>query len=234
MSTTSRTFQVLLPELGESVTEGTIVEWRVSEGAAVAAGDILLDLTTDKVDVEVPAPVAGTIARIVAPEGETVEVGALLAEIALDGAAPAPPAPADPADGGQVPEATDAEAPVPPAAASGGDGAPGAGDGATLVPIVLPEMESVVEGTVVDWYKAPGDSVTQDDDLLEISTDKVDTPVPSPATGVLHSILVNPGDSFEITQPLGYIAVGAGAAAPAPGGGGAAPDGASRAPASTC
>jgi len=235
LSTTSRTFHVLLPELGESVTEGTIVEWRVSEGTAVAAGDVLLDLTTDKVDVEVPAPVAGTVARIVAPEGETVEVGALLAEIAQDGDGPgdgapapapagdtAPAAPAaDPAPAAPVAAAAEASPPAQPAqpAAPAGDGA-GGGDGTgeqTLVPIVLPEMESVVEGTVVEWYRQPGDGVGQDDDLLEISTDKVDTPVPSPAAGVLHSILVNAGDTFEITQPLGYIAVGATAAsAPSP------------------
>ena len=106
MSTTSsQTINVVLPELGESVTEGIVVEWRVAEGDVVEAGQTLLDVTTDKVDVEVPAPGAGRITRIVAAPGETVEVGALLAEMSADGAAPAP------ADGGGA-EAPAAEAPA--------------------------------------------------------------------------------------------------------------------------
>jgi len=218
VSTTPSTVQVLLPELGESVTEGSIVEWRVAEGDTVAAGDILLDLTTDKVDVEVPAPAGGVIARIVAAAGDTVEVGALLAEISTDGAAPSapPPAPEPVAAtaGPQEAAAAVAEAPAPPAPQPA---APPAGDG-ELYPVRLPEMESIVEGTMVEWYKKPGDSVRQDEDLAEISTDKVDAPVPSPVSGVLHSILVQPGDSFEITDPICLIAVGdaAQAAAPAP------------------
>ncbi|MCB0882650.1 MAG: multifunctional oxoglutarate decarboxylase/oxoglutarate dehydrogenase thiamine pyrophosphate-binding subunit/dihydrolipoyllysine-residue succinyltransferase subunit [Thermoleophilia bacterium] len=234
MSADSEPYRVLLPELGESVTEGTIVEWRVKEGDTVAAGDILLDMTTDKVDVEVPAPVAGTITKLVAAEGDTVEVGGLLAEMGGDGAAPAgdagEDAPADdaareePADESPAEKDSADEAPAEaPAAVPSGDG---------VVAIVLPEMESVVEGTVVEWFKQPGDDVAQNEDLLEISTDKVDTPVPSPVAGVLKSIEVPEGETFEITQALGYIAVGDGAgaagspapaASPAGGGDGSAP-----------
>ena len=209
MATTSDTHQVILPELGESVTEGTIVEWRVAVGDAISPGDILLDLTTDKVDVEVPAPIGGVVTQILAEAGDTVEVGAVLAEISADANAvviappPAPPvaAPAPPA----APEPAPAAVPAGPSA----DGTEG------LFAVVLPEMESVVEGTVVEWYKKPGDAVAQNEDLLEISTDKVDTPVPSPVAGVLHSIMFGEGDTFEITDPICYIAVGAGAEIPA-------------------
>ncbi len=230
MSADTQPYRVLLPDLGESVTEGTITEWRVAEGDTVASGDILLEMTTDKVDVEVPAPVAGVVTKLVAGEGDTVEVGGVLAEMSLDGAAPAPAAPAE--DGGaeeasepagrrgaQPADAPEAEAvgqPLPQEQGRPtGDGAPPASGDQKLVAIVLPEMESVVEGTVIEWFRAPGDSVNQNDDLLEISTDKVDTAVPSPVSGVLHSIAVPDGETFEITQALGYIAVGDGAAAPA-------------------
>ncbi|MFN8108520.1 MAG: multifunctional oxoglutarate decarboxylase/oxoglutarate dehydrogenase thiamine pyrophosphate-binding subunit/dihydrolipoyllysine-residue succinyltransferase subunit [Thermoleophilia bacterium] len=223
MSTTSSTFRVTLPELGESVTEGSIVEWRVAEGAQVEVGDILLDLTTDKVDVEVPAPVAGVVSRIVAGAGDTVQVGELLAEITTDGAAPAaPPAAAAPAPTAAAPAPEPAAAapappaqPTPAAPAAGGNG-----DTGDLYPVRLPEMESILEGTVIEWLKQPGDQVTQDEDLAEISTDKVDAPVPSPVSGVLHSILVPAGETFAITDPICLIAVGDGAA---PSGNGATP-----------
>ena len=111
MSTTSsQTVQVVLPELGESVTEGVVVEWRIAEGDPVRAGDTLLDVTTDKVDVEVPSPASGRLVRIVAQPGDAVEVGALLAELSTDGGGP---------NGGGAPAAPAAEAP-----AAGGDGRP--------------------------------------------------------------------------------------------------------------
>ncbi|MEZ5080413.1 MAG: multifunctional oxoglutarate decarboxylase/oxoglutarate dehydrogenase thiamine pyrophosphate-binding subunit/dihydrolipoyllysine-residue succinyltransferase subunit [Thermoleophilia bacterium] len=194
MSTASSAHEVVLPELGESVTEGTIVEWRVSEGDTVEAGDVLLDLTTDKVDVEVPAPVGGVIRELLAHAGDTVEVGALLARIDAGGDAPA-----------AVPAPSTADA-------GAGDSADGNGE-VELVPVRLPEMESIVEGTLIEWLKQPGDAVTMDEDLAEISTDKVDAPVPCPVEGVLHSILVQEGETFPITDPICMVAVGAGAAA---------------------
>ncbi len=210
MSTTSDTQQVILPELGESVTEGTIVEWRVAVGDTVAPGDTLLDLTTDKVDVEVPAPFGGTVIALHAAEGDTVEVGAVLAEISTDpnatpSAAPAAPAAAAPAE---APPAAAEPAPSlqPASAANGPEG---------LFAVVLPEMESVVEGTVIEWYKKPGDPVAQNEDLCEISTDKVDTPVPSPVAGVLAQIVVPEGETFAITDPICYLALGADAVIPA-------------------
>ena len=211
MSTTSsQTISVVLPELGESVTEGTVVEWRVAEGDVVEAGQTLLDVTTDKVDVEVPAPAAGRIARIVAGPGETVEVGALLAEMSPDGAAPASgggaaaaeqPATGQPATGGGA--AAPAEAPSEPGA---------------MVPIVLPDMESVTEGVVVEWRVAVGDVVAVNQIVVEVSTDKVDLEVPSPAAGRIASIAVAAGETFTVGEPLGEIEQGAGGAAPAPAG----------------
>ncbi len=201
MSTTSaQTIQVLLPELGESVSEGVVIDWRVAEGEAVAAGDILLDLTTDKVDVEVPAPAAGRVVSILAKAGDTVEVGAALAEIDTsgDGAGPAGdgvPAPEDEAvvEGAPAPEAT-----------------------GTRVAIVLPEMESVTEGVVIEWRVAEGEAVAVEQIVVEVSTDKVDIEVPAPASGVLASIAVPAGEAFPITTPLGEIAAGpAPVAAPA-------------------
>lgn len=190
MSTTSSdTLQALLPELGESVTEGIIVEWRVAEGDSVEKDQTLLDLTTDKVDVEVPSPSAGRVVRLLAEAGDTVEVGAPLAEIATAGDV--------------TEEAT------PEAASTNGD-AP-----AEIVPIILGEMESVTEGVVVEWKKAEGDAVARDETIVEVSTDKVDLEVPSPADGTLVRISVPAGESFEVTAPLGEIAAGAGAT-PAP------------------
>ncbi len=200
MSTTSETHQVILPELGESVTEGTIVEWRVSPGDTVAAGDILLDLTTDKVDVEVPAPIGGVITQLMAQAGDMVEVGAVLALIGGDGTAVVAAPPATPTPDAAAPAAAPvAQTPPAPSAVAGAN---------ELFAVVLPEMESVVEGTVIEWYKKPGDAVAQNEDLLEISTDKVDTPVPSPVAGVLHSIAFQEGDTFSITDPICFIAVG--------------------------
>jgi multifunctional 2-oxoglutarate metabolism enzyme len=174
-TTSSQTIPVVLPELGESVTEGIVVEWRVAEGDVVEPGQPLLDVTTDKVDVEVPAPAAGRIARIVAAPGDTVEVGALLAELWTGGAGDG--------DGG---EANGSRA-AAPASAPAGDGAGG------RVPIVLPDMESVTEGTVVEWRVAVGDAVAAEQVVVEVSTDKVDLEVPAPAAGILASIAVAAG-----------------------------------------
>ena len=203
MSTTSsQTIKVVLPELGESVTEGIVVEWRVAEGDAVEAGQTLLDVTTDKVDVEVPAPAAGRVSRIVAAPGDTVEVGALLAELASGDSA---------GNGsGNGPPASAAAAEAPPAAPS----EPG-----PIVPIVLPDMESVTEGVVVEWRVAVGDVVAVEQIVVEVSTDKVDLEVPSPAAGRIASIAVPAGETFTVGVPLGEIESGAGGAegpSPAP------------------
>ncbi|MEU5640676.1 2-oxoglutarate dehydrogenase, E2 component, dihydrolipoamide succinyltransferase [Streptomyces milbemycinicus] len=209
---------VTLPALGESVTEGTVTRWLKAEGERVEADEPLLEVSTDKVDTEIPAPAAGVLTSIKVAEDETVEVGAELAVIDDGGAAPAAaPAPAaEPAPVAQpepVP-APVAEAPAPapaPAAAPAG-----AAEGTD---VVLPALgESVTEGTVTRWLKEVGDSVEADEPLLEVSTDKVDTEIPAPTSGTLLEILVAEDETAEVGAKLAVIgAAGAApAAAPAP------------------
>jgi 2-oxoglutarate dehydrogenase E1 component len=215
-SASQATISVLLPDLGESVTEGVVVEWRKSQGDRVEAGETLLDVTTDKVDVEIPAPSAGRLARQVVQPGDVVAVGALLGEIETEGAA-------DGDGAGPAPQPARDEAvaePSPPAPP-----APSADGGERLVPIVLPPMESVTEATIVEWRRAVGDAVRADEVVVEVTTDKVDLEVPAPAEGRLASILAQPGETIAVGQPLGEIAVGAAADAGAPPGDDDAPTG---------
>ena len=196
------TFSVTMPALGESVSEGTVTRWLKAEGDHVAMDEPLLEVSTDKVDTEIPSPVAGTLQKIVVGIDQTVPVGAELAIIA-DGAAPAnTPAPAKPA----------AAAPVtPPVAAA--PAAPAASSAGTI--ITMPALgESVSEGTVTRWLKGVGDSVAVDEALLEVSTDKVDTEIPSPVAGTIISIDV----PVDTTVPVGarLAVVGSAGATPAP------------------
>ncbi|MFT6457447.1 2-oxoglutarate dehydrogenase complex dihydrolipoyllysine-residue succinyltransferase [Pseudophaeobacter arcticus] len=192
------TTEVRVPTLGESVTEATVATWFKKPGDTVAQDEMLCELETDKVTVEVPAPAAGVLADIVASEGETVGVDALLANISASGAGAAP-APAA------------AAAPAAPAAA-----APEAATASTDV--MVPTLgESVTEATVSVWFKKVGDTVAQDEMLCELETDKVSVEVPAPAAGVLAEITAAEGATVEASAKLGVIA-GAGAtvaAAPA-------------------
>src|SRR3954468_1078527 len=176
------TVQVTLPQMGESVSEGTVLEWHAGEGDQVSADQTLVEVSTDKVDAEVPAPASGTLVKIHAQEGDTVAVGAVLAEIDTNGAG-APP-----------------EAEAPPA------------EDAKELEVVMPQMgESVSEGTVLEWHKQPGDAVAADETIVEISTDKVDAEVPSPAAGTLTAILASTGDTGEVGQVLARMTTSNGA-----------------------
>ncbi|WP_406475495.1 2-oxoglutarate dehydrogenase, E2 component, dihydrolipoamide succinyltransferase [Streptomyces platensis] len=207
---------VTLPALGESVTEGTVTRWLKAEGERVEADEPLLEVSTDKVDTEIPAPAAGVLTAIKVAEDETVEVGAELAVIddgtGAPAAAPAPAAAEAPAAEPQ-PEpaaAPAAEAPAPAAAPAGG---------AEGTDVVLPALgESVTEGTVTRWLKEVGEEVQADEPLLEVSTDKVDTEIPAPASGTLLEIVVGEDETAEVGAKLAVIgAAGAApAAAPAP------------------
>ncbi|WP_327157316.1 2-oxoglutarate dehydrogenase, E2 component, dihydrolipoamide succinyltransferase [Streptomyces tubercidicus] len=207
---------VTLPALGESVTEGTVTRWLKAEGERVEADEPLLEVSTDKVDTEIPAPAAGVLTAIKVAEDETVEVGAELAVIddgtGAPAAAPAPAAAEAPAPEAQ-PEpspAPAAEAPAPAAAPAGG---------AEGTDVVLPALgESVTEGTVTRWLKEVGEEVQADEPLLEVSTDKVDTEIPAPASGTLLEIVVGEDETAEVGAKLAVIgAAGAApAAAPAP------------------
>jgi 2-oxoglutarate dehydrogenase E2 component (dihydrolipoamide succinyltransferase) len=205
-----------MPALGESVSEGTVTRWLKSEGDHVAMDEPLLEVSTDKVDTEIPSPVAGILQKIVVAIDQTVPVGAELAIIA-DGAAPAStPAPAAPVAAAPVtppPAAPVVAAPVtpPPAApAAPVAAAPSAG---TI--ITMPALgESVSEGTVTRWLKGVGDSIAVDEALLEVSTDKVDTEIPSPVAGTIISIDVPVDSTVPVGARLAVIG-GAGASAPA-------------------
>ncbi|MFJ4016805.1 2-oxoglutarate dehydrogenase, E2 component, dihydrolipoamide succinyltransferase [Microbacterium sp. NPDC090014] len=216
---------VVLPPLGESVTEGTVTRWLKQVGDTVQADEGLLEISTDKVDTEIPSPVTGVIEEILVAEDETVEVGALLARIG-DGSAAAPaadaPAAAAPA-AEEAPQAAapQAEAPSEPApaaeAAPATAAAPAAAPAGDATDIVLPELgESVTEGTVTRWLKQIGDTVEVDEALLEISTDKVDTEIPSPVAGVLQEIVAAEDETVEVGAVLARVGSGAApAAAPA-------------------
>jgi 2-oxoglutarate dehydrogenase E2 component (dihydrolipoamide succinyltransferase) len=234
---------VTLPALGESVTEGTVTRWLKKEGDAVVADEPLLEISTDKVDTEIPAPASGVLLKISVAEDETVAVGAELAVIGEAGesasgparpadavpttaTAPQAPAPQAPAPQAPAPQAPAPQAPAPQAPAPVAP-APGAGGG---TPVLLPALgESVTEGTVTRWLKNVGDTVAEDEPLLEISTDKVDTELPAPASGVLLSIDVEADQTVAVGVQLGLIGAAGSvpAAAPAP----AAPAPAAPAPA---
>ncbi|MBZ6131957.1 2-oxoglutarate dehydrogenase, E2 component, dihydrolipoamide succinyltransferase [Streptomyces olivaceus] len=214
---------VTLPALGESVTEGTVTRWLKAEGERVEADEPLLEVSTDKVDTEIPAPVSGVLSSIKVAEDETVEVGAELALIddgsgapaaeaapqAEQVAEPAPePAPAAPSTEQAAP------APAPTADAAAGQGGGGSAEGTD---VVLPALgESVTEGTVTRWLKSVGDSVEADEPLLEVSTDKVDTEIPAPTSGTLLEIVVGEDESAEVGAKLAVIGEAGAAPAAAP------------------
>ncbi|MFI5526331.1 2-oxoglutarate dehydrogenase, E2 component, dihydrolipoamide succinyltransferase [Streptomyces platensis] len=207
---------VTLPALGESVTEGTVTRWLKAEGERVEADEPLLEVSTDKVDTEIPAPAAGVLTAIKVAEDETVEVGAELAVIDDGTGAPAA-APAAAEAPAAEPQAEPEPAPAPAAEAPAPAAAPAGGAEGTDV--VLPALgESVTEGTVTRWLKEVGEEVTADEPLLEVSTDKVDTEIPAPASGTLLEIVVGEDETAEVGAKLAVIgAAGAApAAAPAP------------------
>ncbi|MER7414828.1 biotin/lipoyl-containing protein, partial [Streptomyces cacaoi] len=206
---------VTLPALGESVTEGTVTRWLKAEGEHIEADEPLLEVSTDKVDTEIPAPAAGTLSSIKVAEDETVEVGAELAVIDDgSGAAPAAaPAAEQPAPAEQAPAAPAQPAAEPAPAQPEPAAAPAAGS-AQGTDVVLPALgESVTEGTVTRWLKQVGEEVAEDEPLLEVSTDKVDTEIPAPAAGTLLEIVVGEDETAEVGAKLAVI--GAAGAAPA-------------------
>jgi 2-oxoglutarate dehydrogenase E2 component (dihydrolipoamide succinyltransferase) len=225
-------FSVQMPALGESVTEGTVTRWLKQEGDHVDVDEPLLEVSTDKVDTEIPSPAAGTLERIVVAEDETVEVGAELAVIS-DGAsgdgssggsggepAAAPEEPAEASAPAEEPEPAAEPEPEPaqaaPAAAQsdGGSSSGGSGEGTA---VTMPALgESVTEGVVTRWLKQVGDHVDVDEPLLEVSTDKVDTEIPSPVAGTLLEITAGEDETVEVGGQLALIgAAGAASSAPA-------------------
>ena len=207
------TFSVKMPALGESVTEGTVTRWLKAEGDHINVDEPLLEVSTDKVDTEIPSPVSGTLSKILVQIDATVPVGADLAIIEDGAAAPATVA---------APVAAPIAAPTPPPVATPVAVAPAASAPATSGTIItMPALgESVTEGTVTRWLKNVGDSVAVDEALLEVSTDKVDTEIPSPVAGTLISIDVAVDSTVPVGARLAVIggagAVAAPVAAPTP------------------
>ena len=190
---------VEMPELGESVTEGTITQWLKSVGDTVEVDEPLLEVSTDKVDTEIPSPVAGTLVEILADEDDTIEVGEIIARIGDENAtassSEAKPEPQE--EKKEEPKAEEKEE----AKADSSNG--GSGDAAD---VEMPELgESVTEGTITQWLKSVGDTVEVDEPLLEVSTDKVDTEIPSPVAGTLVEILADEDDTIEVGEIIARI-----------------------------
>ena len=200
---------VVMPELGESVTEGTITQWLKSVGDTVEADEPLLEVSTDKVDTEVPSPVSGTILEIKADEDDTIDVGEVIAIIGDEGeSAPA----ADESDSADSSEKA-AETPDKPAEDAESEAAP-SGD---ATDVEMPELgESVTEGTITQWLKSVGDTVEVDEPLLEVSTDKVDTEIPSPVAGTLLEILADEDDTVDVGAVIARVGDGSAAASDKP------------------
>ena len=210
---------VQMPALGESVTEGTVTRWLKQEGDTVEQDEPLLEVSTDKVDTEIPSPAAGVLKKIVAQEDDTVEVGGELAVIGdagedggrSDGQAPAaeaPPAeeekPAE--EPAAQPEPAAEEQPSAPEPEQESKPAAQSSEGGEATPVKMPELgESVTEGTVTRWLKKVGDSVEVDEPLVEVSTDKVDTEIPSPVAGTLLSITAEEDDTVAVGGELAKI-----------------------------
>jgi len=213
------TFSLTMPALGESVTEGTVTRWLKNEGDQVAIDEPLLEVSTDKVDTEIPSPVAGVLQKIVVGIDQTVAVGAELAIIADGAASVAAPVAAAPVVAAPVVETPAPVVPAAPVAAAPAPApvaAPAAASGTGTV-ISMPALgESVSEGTVTRWLKNVGDSVAVDEALLEVSTDKVDTEIPSPVAGILLAIDVPIDTTVAVGARLGLIGASGSAPVAAP------------------
>ena len=218
-----------MPAMGESVTEGTILEWHKQEGDSVEADDTLVEISTDKVDAEVPAGISGRIVKLYFAEGDTVNVGDVLAEISTNGAGPAAAV-----AGNGHPAAAPPEAPTNGRTSAAGNGAAVAGpapppsdaapstgaDADQTIDIVTPGAgESVTEGTILEWHAKIGDFINRDDTIVEISTDKVDVELPAPASGTVTELLAAEGDTVTVGQVIARML-----ASEAPGAAPAAPD----------
>ncbi|MGC2695781.1 MAG: 2-oxoglutarate dehydrogenase, E2 component, dihydrolipoamide succinyltransferase [Candidatus Angelobacter sp.] len=223
---------VLMPQMGESIFEGTITKWLKKPGDKVQRDEPLFEISTDKVDAEIPAPAAGVLKEIKVKEGATVQVNTVVGVIDADGsgAAAAPPRPAaaasaqpsspaksapqaDGAPAAQQPPATEKSTPVQQERQEERSSAPAGANGGAGTDVLMPQMgESIFEGTITKWLKKVGDKVQRDEPLFEISTDKVDAEIPAPASGVLREIKVKEGTTVQVNS---VVAVIGGAGAPA-------------------
>jgi 2-oxoglutarate dehydrogenase E2 component (dihydrolipoamide succinyltransferase) len=209
---------ILMPKMGESVQEGTILRWLKQPGESVERDEIIAEISTDKVDTEIPSPAAGVLLEVVAQENQTVGVGEVIARLgAADevGAPAAPAAPTVPAENPTPVAAAPSEAaPAAPVAEAATPAPATPSTGGTRTEIQMPKMgESVQEGTILRWLKQPGDAVERDEIIAEISTDKVDTEIPSPAAGTLAEIVAQENETVGVGAVIAYLSTGSGAAA---------------------
>jgi pyruvate dehydrogenase E2 component (dihydrolipoamide acetyltransferase) len=202
---------VVMPQMGESITEGTLTKWLKKVGDSVQRDEPLFEISTDKVDAEIPSPAAGTLQEIKTAEGSTVQINTIVAVIAEAGGASAPESAATPAADSVTPAALDAPDMM---AVKETTSSPQAGPGTE---VLMPQMgESITEGTITKWLKKVGDNVQRDEPIFEISTDKVDAEIPSPVAGILSEIKVPEGSTVGINTVVAMIGGGAGKPASAP------------------
>ena len=195
------TTDVEMPELGESVTEGTITQWLKSVGDTVEVDEPLLEVSTDKVDTEIPSPVAGTLVEILAEEDETIEVGEAIARVGDENAAPSSDVSDSDDDKSEDKEETKSEDKKEESKSD--SSAKSSGE---TTDVEMPELgESVTEGTITQWLKSVGDTVEVDEPLLEVSTDKVDTEIPSPVAGTLVEILAEEDETIEVGEAIARV-----------------------------
>jgi pyruvate dehydrogenase E2 component (dihydrolipoamide acetyltransferase) len=207
--------EVIMPQMGESIFEGTITKWLKKPGDSVQRDEPLFEISTDKVDAEIPSPASGVLTEVKVGEGSTVQINTVVGVIGEAGAEangqPSSAAPA-PASAAAAPSEAPASAPVSPQAdgtsapADPGQAAPGQAAPGAATEVVMPQMgESIFEGTITKWLKNPGDSVQKDEPLFEISTDKVDAEIPSPESGVLAEIKAAAGTTVQINTVVAVI-----------------------------
>jgi pyruvate dehydrogenase E2 component (dihydrolipoamide acetyltransferase) len=210
---------VVMPQMGESIFEGTITKWLKKPGEKVQRDEPLFEISTDKVDAEIPAPASGTLSEIKVEAGNTVQINTVVAVIGEADGASAKPAAAAPAPKADAPkaEAPKTQTPAAPAPQPAPTPAPAPAASAGVTDVVMPQMgESIFEGTITKWLKKVGDSVQRDEPLFEISTDKVDAEIPAPASGTLSEIKVPAGTTVQINTVVAVIGgSAAGSSAPA-------------------
>ena len=214
---------VVMPQMGESITEGTLTKWLKKTGDAVERDEPLFEISTDKVDAEIPSPVAGVVGEIKIQEGATVQINTVVCVVDAAGTAAAPAAPT-PSAGGSVDLQADSATPAAeataaqkdainasaPVAESAGGEEPGSG-----TEVTMPQMgESITEGTLTKWLKNVGDTVARDEPIFEISTDKVDAEIPSPVAGKLTAIRVKEGETVTVGSVVAVIGAAKAASAP--------------------
>lgn len=198
--------EVVMPQMGESVMEGTVIEWSKSVGDTVEVDETLLEIATDKVDSEVPSPEAGTLVEILVEEGDTIEVGKPIAiiETGTDTVVESEEKEEPQAESKEEEKVADVEEVVEETQVTVTEEEEG-----EQIEVVMPQMgESVVEATVIEWSKSIGDAVEEDETLLEISTDKVDSEVPSPSAGTLVEIRAEADETIEVGQVIAIISTG--------------------------